>query len=85
MQSAQGPSDTGQPPTRAGAAAAIFALHCLHELQPLPKGGMGVQRQRRVRAYLLLPALRSAVALLSELPADGPSRGEVMHSHMLAH
>jgi hypothetical protein len=72
LQEGQQEADTGQPATHAGAAAAIFALHCLHELQPAPRAGSCAGGKRRVRAYLPLPALRAAVALLAELKDVGP-------------
>lgn len=75
-QAAQQLSDTVQAPTHAGAAAAVFALHCLHELQAAPQGGAAAGGGPPVRAYLPLPALRAAVKLLAELRRDGPPTAE---------
>jgi hypothetical protein len=76
LQAAQQLSDAVQAPSHAGAAAAVFALHCLHELQAAPQGGAAAGGGPRVRAYLPLPALRAAVRLLAELRRDGPPAAE---------
>jgi hypothetical protein len=76
LQKARQLSDTVQAPSHAGAAAAVFALHCLQELQAAPQGGAAAGGGPRVRAYLPLPALRAAVKLLAELRRDGPAAAE---------
>ena len=65
-------------PSRAARAGAVFALHALHETQALPSSaGVGVSATEvpPVRAYLPLPALRVALALLEELAAEGAAAG----------
>lgn len=51
------------PPGRAQAAAAVFALRCLHLAQPRSSGTL-------VRAYLPLPALHAISALVDSLAED---------------